>query len=90
MKITRLESSNVETYAVKDDEDRLCGLITKHDDNRFKIDLMQKFVHFEPTKEQACAWVRGAYTAVESLLDKRASDALAARRSRSPQIRKIG
>ena len=89
MRIISLPNSNVETYAVKDDQDRLCGLIAKHDDNRWKIDLMQKFVHFEPTKEQACAWVRGAYTVVTEM-DEKATAALSARRARSPQIRSIG
>lgn len=85
MRITRLASSNVETYAVHDDQDMLCGLIHLQDDRRWKIELLRKFTHFEPSKEQAFAWVRGAFS-VLSKIEQEAVVALAQRRKRSQDL----
>jgi hypothetical protein len=85
MRIDRLAGSNVETYAVKDDHDMLCGLIHLQDDKRWKIELMRKFTHFEPTREQAFAWVRGAH-AVITEVEHQAAVALATRRKRSQDL----
>lgn len=68
MRIVPLLSANVTTFAIKDNHDMLCGLITHiADESRWRIELLRQFVHHESTKEQAFAWVRGVAAVVERL-----------------------
>ena len=81
MRIVPLRSSRVETYAVYDNHEMLCGLINHiPDEGRWKIQLNRKFTHFESTKEQAMAWTRGAWCVLDEL-EKQAVVALAQRRN---------
>jgi hypothetical protein len=59
--------SKSDLYEVQDEQGQLCGLISQLDDGRWKVQLYRKFVHFEPTRDRAICWARGAMTAVDTI-----------------------
>lgn len=64
MQIVKLHTTQ-EIFNVVGKKGLLVGQIYQQNDGRYKIELYMKWTHFESTRDQSFAWVRGAMTVIE-------------------------
>lgn len=64
MRISKLYAGNADTFSVKSKAGYHCGIVYKLDD-RWHVELKEKYVHAESTRDLAFAWARGAMAVIE-------------------------
>lgn len=54
-----IQGDRPEQWRILRDDDLLCGLITRMEDGRYKVDAFMRIEYTLPTKDEAFAFLRG-------------------------------